>query len=184
MSQDSDYNNWESEEAIDKLYPPDFHFARTQPKSPQTYSKGFPKNCCILGCLIILLIACVGVCCYGPFFYFIYPEYSRATAMALVPPEYPNSMLVDEYSGGGSQGIINTRVYETQDSTEAVIEFMEEYTPDFEYDPQLQEYYSHISPPKGIYYGDGWVSVTVSQKEDDSSVTVIKYRIYWVSPSP
>jgi hypothetical protein len=62
---------------------------------------------------------------------YMYSWIDSRRAYALAPPQYPNSHLVEEKHQPGRQNDSVLRVYETNDSVEEVLAFMEEHMPGF-----------------------------------------------------
>ncbi|MBL1136394.1 MAG: hypothetical protein HND46_13875 [Chloroflexi bacterium] len=177
MNLDSEYDNRKSEEAFDKLYPP-------QSRPIPSYDRKSRKPYCLAASCFVLLFPCILTClmCHHEFEIFFLPDTSKTAVTALVPPQYPNSVLVDErIGGGGRQWRTESKNYETSDSLQQVMAFMQnEGLPPFEYDSQTGRYWSRLYPDKkittirGSFSVPGSVTVEVWQKSENPSTTVIR----------
>jgi hypothetical protein len=56
---------------------------------------------------------------------------SEPLARALAPPEYPNSILVEDWVSGGTDSMWDRKLYSTPDSPEQVLTFMESHVGEF-----------------------------------------------------
>jgi hypothetical protein len=125
---------------------------------------------------------------------------AQVRAKSLAPPQYPNSELIESEQGGGTDIMWERQVFQTPDSVEQVLVFMEEYIPGFQNEVESQRgliYFNNVDDTGWIgkqaaeiacsslfciereAYSYPGVSVTIYSNPDNPAQTLIQVWVSW-----
>jgi hypothetical protein len=170
-------------ETIDRMFLPKLP-EKYEEKLNEVIARNLPKI------LITFAIFIFPYLCCGPVLMSLGP--SEYLAQRLVPPLYPNAILVDRWRSGGPVSMWEVSTYQSDDTLESILAFYEENMPDFKNihdraddqpyfvnghtDRGLLGWYASLAVGGGEYPSMG---VSIYPDPKNASETVIQVRVDW-----
>lgn len=144
--------------------------------------------------IIVLMIVLIFLIPTAFIFYFLGAvTLSEQMARSLAPPEYPNSILIEDWESGGSVSMWDRKLYSTPDSPEQVLTFMESHVGEFktsEHSETEQIRFSWGKCSRNVLLSfmvfvaetRPCASVSIFTDPDRPDVTLIRVWIDWPAP--